>query len=73
MISNSSYHILYQSCFDYLPVNCEMPLSPNSKTGRTYIELILRVKSQVHSYRCETCGTEEAKYRCPRCMRFSCR
>ncbi|EDL12001.1 box C/D snoRNA protein 1 isoform 1 [Mus musculus] len=22
--------------------------------------------------RCETCGTEEAKYRCPRCMRFSC-
>uniref|UniRef100_A0A8C2Y935 Box C/D snoRNA protein 1 n=1 Tax=Coturnix japonica TaxID=93934 RepID=A0A8C2Y935_COTJA len=24
------------------------------------------------SFRCETCGEEEAKYRCPRCMKYSC-
>ncbi|XP_009332163.1 PREDICTED: box C/D snoRNA protein 1 [Pygoscelis adeliae] len=24
------------------------------------------------SFRCETCSEEEAKYRCPRCMKYSC-
>uniref|UniRef100_A0A8B9FS69 Box C/D snoRNA protein 1 n=1 Tax=Amazona collaria TaxID=241587 RepID=A0A8B9FS69_9PSIT len=24
------------------------------------------------SFRCETCSQEEAKYRCPRCMKYSC-
>lgn len=42
----------------------------------------LKEEPQIHSpvgskrklamSRCETCGTEEAKYRCPRCMRYSC-
>uniref|UniRef100_F6Z181 Box C/D snoRNA protein 1 n=1 Tax=Callithrix jacchus TaxID=9483 RepID=F6Z181_CALJA len=29
-------------------------------------------KRKLAMSRCETCGTEEAKYRCPRCMRYSC-
>ncbi|EPQ12910.1 Box C/D snoRNA protein 1 [Myotis brandtii] len=29
-------------------------------------------KRKLAMSRCETCGTEEAKYRCPRCMRHSC-
>ncbi|XP_045440339.1 box C/D snoRNA protein 1 isoform X2 [Pipistrellus kuhlii] len=29
-------------------------------------------KRKLAMTRCETCGTEEAKYRCPRCMRHSC-
>ncbi|XP_076976525.1 box C/D snoRNA protein 1 [Tamandua tetradactyla] len=29
-------------------------------------------KRKLAMSRCETCGIEEAKYRCPRCMRFSC-
>ncbi|XP_049628506.1 box C/D snoRNA protein 1 [Suncus etruscus] len=30
------------------------------------------VKRKLAMSRCETCGTEEAKYRCPRCLRYSC-
>uniref|UniRef100_A0A7N5KBK8 Box C/D snoRNA protein 1 n=1 Tax=Ailuropoda melanoleuca TaxID=9646 RepID=A0A7N5KBK8_AILME len=29
-------------------------------------------KRKLAMSRCETCGTEEAKYKCPRCMRYSC-
>ncbi|XP_026639807.1 box C/D snoRNA protein 1 isoform X2 [Microtus ochrogaster] len=29
-------------------------------------------KRKLAMSRCGTCGTEEAKYRCPRCMRYSC-
>ncbi|KAM6217082.1 box C/D snoRNA protein 1 [Rhynchocyon petersi] len=29
-------------------------------------------KRKLAMSRCETCGIEEAKYRCPRCMRYSC-
>ncbi|XP_014685610.3 box C/D snoRNA protein 1 [Equus asinus] len=29
-------------------------------------------KRKLAMSRCETCGTEEAKYRCPRCLRYSC-
>ncbi|KAL1772705.1 box C/D snoRNA protein 1 [Sigmodon hispidus] len=29
-------------------------------------------KRKLAMSRCQTCGTEEAKYRCPRCMRYSC-
>ncbi|XP_004480959.1 box C/D snoRNA protein 1 [Dasypus novemcinctus] len=29
-------------------------------------------KRKLAMSRCETCHTEEAKYRCPRCMRYSC-
>ncbi|XP_007944385.1 box C/D snoRNA protein 1 [Orycteropus afer afer] len=29
-------------------------------------------KRKLAMSRCEICGTEEAKYRCPRCMRYSC-
>ncbi|XP_015360225.1 box C/D snoRNA protein 1 isoform X1 [Marmota marmota marmota] len=32
----------------------------------------LGCKRKLAMSRCETCGTEEAKYRCPRCMRYSC-
>ncbi|VCW67993.1 unnamed protein product, partial [Gulo gulo] len=30
------------------------------------------LKRKLAMSRCETCGTEEAKYKCPRCMRYSC-
>ncbi|KAG8519475.1 Box C/D snoRNA protein 1, partial [Galemys pyrenaicus] len=36
------------------------------------INLPLGSKRKLAMSRCETCGTEEAKYRCPRCMRYSC-
>ncbi|XP_076431226.1 box C/D snoRNA protein 1 isoform X2 [Peromyscus maniculatus bairdii] len=29
-------------------------------------------KRKLAMSRCQTCGTEEAKYRCPRCLRYSC-
>ncbi|XP_047402352.1 box C/D snoRNA protein 1-like [Sciurus carolinensis] len=32
----------------------------------------LGCKRKLAMSRCETCGTKEAKYRCPRCMRYSC-
>ncbi|XP_037355065.1 box C/D snoRNA protein 1 [Talpa occidentalis] len=36
------------------------------------INLPVGCKRKLAMSRCETCGTEEAKYRCPRCMRYSC-
>uniref|UniRef100_A0A8V5G3G8 Box C/D snoRNA protein 1 n=1 Tax=Melopsittacus undulatus TaxID=13146 RepID=A0A8V5G3G8_MELUD len=30
------------------------------------------IKRYFTSFRCETCSQEEAKYRCPRCMKYSC-
>ncbi|ETE61388.1 Box C/D snoRNA protein 1, partial [Ophiophagus hannah] len=30
------------------------------------------VASQISFFRCELCNTEAAKYRCPRCMKYSC-
>ncbi|XP_029474730.1 box C/D snoRNA protein 1-like [Rhinatrema bivittatum] len=30
------------------------------------------LKRKMSLYSCETCGSEEAKYRCPRCMKYSC-
>ncbi|XP_004679234.1 PREDICTED: box C/D snoRNA protein 1 [Condylura cristata] len=36
------------------------------------ISLPVGSKRKLAMSRCETCGTEEAKYRCPRCMRYSC-
>ncbi|XP_030063647.1 box C/D snoRNA protein 1 [Microcaecilia unicolor] len=32
--------------------------------------VVLKRKMSLHS--CETCGSEEARYRCPRCMKYSC-
>uniref|UniRef100_A0A2K5S155 Box C/D snoRNA protein 1 n=1 Tax=Cebus imitator TaxID=2715852 RepID=A0A2K5S155_CEBIM len=36
------------------------------------INHLVGCKRKLAMSRCETCGTEEAKYRCPRCMRYSC-
>ncbi|KAM4872008.1 box C/D snoRNA protein 1 [Thomomys bottae] len=36
------------------------------------LNLPVGCKRKLAMARCETCGTEEAKYRCPRCMRYSC-
>lgn len=36
------------------------------------ITLPVGSKRKLAMSRCETCGMEEAKYRCPRCMRYSC-
>ncbi|XP_048207650.1 box C/D snoRNA protein 1 [Perognathus longimembris pacificus] len=36
------------------------------------LDLPVGCKRKLALARCETCGTEEAKYRCPRCMRYSC-
>ncbi|XP_012873663.1 PREDICTED: box C/D snoRNA protein 1 [Dipodomys ordii] len=36
------------------------------------LNLPVGCKRKLATARCETCGTEEAKYRCPRCMRYSC-
>nr|XP_004653814.2 box C/D snoRNA protein 1 isoform X2 [Jaculus jaculus] len=36
------------------------------------VDLPVGCKRKLAMSRCETCGTEEAKYRCPRCMRYSC-
>ncbi|KAM6168366.1 box C/D snoRNA protein 1 isoform 1-T1 [Erethizon dorsatum] len=36
------------------------------------INLPVGCKRKLAMSRCETCGTEEAKYKCPRCMRYSC-
>nr|XP_033771138.1 box C/D snoRNA protein 1 [Geotrypetes seraphini] len=30
------------------------------------------LKRKMSLYSCETCGSEEARYRCPRCMKYSC-
>ncbi|XP_036916831.1 box C/D snoRNA protein 1 isoform X2 [Sturnira hondurensis] len=38
----------------------------------TQINSLVGSKRKLAMSRCETCGTEEAKYRCPRCMRYSC-
>ncbi|XP_068098546.1 box C/D snoRNA protein 1 [Hyperolius riggenbachi] len=32
----------------------------------------LQPKRKMSLYSCEMCGTEEAKYKCPRCMKYSC-
>uniref|UniRef100_A0A8B9Q9U2 Box C/D snoRNA protein 1 n=1 Tax=Apteryx owenii TaxID=8824 RepID=A0A8B9Q9U2_APTOW len=43
-------------------------------TGETPVSARLFSFEQVFfpSFRCETCSEEEAKYRCPRCMKYSC-
>uniref|UniRef100_A0A8C3SDK5 Box C/D snoRNA protein 1 n=1 Tax=Chelydra serpentina TaxID=8475 RepID=A0A8C3SDK5_CHESE len=33
---------------------------------------LIKMKCLFFSFRCETCSGEEAKYRCPRCMKYSC-
>ncbi|XP_069837662.1 box C/D snoRNA protein 1 [Dendropsophus ebraccatus] len=35
-------------------------------------EHTVRPKRKMSLYSCETCGNEEAKYKCPRCLKFSC-
>ncbi|KAG8555227.1 hypothetical protein GDO81_017631 [Engystomops pustulosus] len=35
-------------------------------------EHTLRPKRKMSLYSCETCGNEEAKYKCPRCLKYSC-
>ncbi|XP_073400503.1 box C/D snoRNA protein 1 [Dendrobates tinctorius] len=35
-------------------------------------ELTVRPKRKMSSYSCETCGSDEAKYKCPRCLKYSC-
>ncbi|XP_075688239.1 box C/D snoRNA protein 1 [Rhinoderma darwinii] len=35
-------------------------------------EYTVRPKRKMSMYSCETCGSEEAKYKCPRCLKYSC-
>ncbi|XP_056388479.1 box C/D snoRNA protein 1 [Hyla sarda] len=35
-------------------------------------EVTVRPKRKMSLYSCETCGSEEAKYKCPRCLKYSC-
>lgn len=35
-------------------------------------ELTVRPKRKMSMYSCEICGNEEAKYKCPRCLKYSC-
>ncbi|XP_077133650.1 box C/D snoRNA protein 1 [Ranitomeya variabilis] len=35
-------------------------------------ELTVRPKTKMSRYSCETCGSDEAKYKCPRCQKYSC-
>ncbi|KAM3914179.1 box C/D snoRNA protein 1 [Leptodactylus fuscus] len=36
------------------------------------LEYTVRPKRKMSLYSCETCGNEEAKYKCPRCLKYSC-
>ncbi|XP_073499653.1 box C/D snoRNA protein 1 [Phyllobates terribilis] len=35
-------------------------------------ELTVRPKRKMSGYSCETCGSDEAKYKCPLCLKYSC-
>uniref|UniRef100_A0A8C4K5X3 Box C/D snoRNA protein 1 n=2 Tax=Dromaius novaehollandiae TaxID=8790 RepID=A0A8C4K5X3_DRONO len=47
---------------------------PRSWEGLGFFSPATLVGTKIHfpSFRCETCSEEEAKYRCPRCMKYSC-
>ncbi|XP_055978830.1 box C/D snoRNA protein 1 [Sorex fumeus] len=45
---------------------------PEEEAVRDATAKAVGAKRKLAMSRCETCGTEEAKYRCPRCMRYSC-
>uniref|UniRef100_A0A8C0GBX4 Box C/D snoRNA protein 1 n=1 Tax=Chelonoidis abingdonii TaxID=106734 RepID=A0A8C0GBX4_CHEAB len=56
--------------------------NPSLVIGNIKKKFVKLVQTQMHyfntnempffSFRCETCSGEEAKYRCPRCMKYSC-
>ncbi|MXQ86093.1 hypothetical protein E5288_WYG002079 [Bos mutus] len=50
-----------EEMMDYTKVKEEPQINPSVGSKR-----------KLAMSRCETCGTEEAKYRCPRCLRYSC-
>ncbi|KAM4022066.1 box C/D snoRNA protein 1 [Anomaloglossus baeobatrachus] len=47
-------------------------LLPGSCATEREWELTVRPKRKMSRYSCETCGSEEAKYKCPRCLKYSC-
>ncbi|KAM5148935.1 box C/D snoRNA protein 1 [Mantella aurantiaca] len=40
--------------------------------GKTEVSVTVQPKRKMSLCSCETCGSEEAKYKCPRCMKYSC-
>uniref|UniRef100_K7EGA2 Box C/D snoRNA protein 1 n=1 Tax=Ornithorhynchus anatinus TaxID=9258 RepID=K7EGA2_ORNAN len=55
----------------YLPQHLEQCSARSNRLTNTNIINVINVSSFVFSS-CETCGSEEAKYRCPRCLKCSC-
>ncbi|KAM7098604.1 box C/D snoRNA protein 1 [Molossus nigricans] len=67
-----------EEMMDEVCVKEEKYFPKNEMLDDTMVKEEPHIKSPVGSKRklamsrCETCGTEEAKYRCPRCLRYSC-
>lgn len=45
---------------------------PSAGLGEAGVATIIGRKRKISLQSCENCGSEEAKYRCPRCMKYSC-